>query len=886
MGERETRKRLIDRALEAAGWRLVSYSHWLGGDRTDADAVEEFLTDAGPGDYLLMLDGKPVADVEAKRLEVGPQNVIEQAKRYARALHDSPYRFGEYRLPFVYATNGELIHTADLRDPLTHSRQISRFHTPTALREFLGRDMGAVYLWQSEHAIADTDRPYQQEAVAAIENALRNGKRRMMVAMATGSGKTRVAISSIDRVLKSGYARRVLFIVDRRALAAQAVGALAAYEPEPGLKFDKTYEVYSQRFHREDFDEEEAHFDPKVLPEEYLTRPSPAHAFVYVCTIQRMRINLFGFPQEAGEETLDDEPGVPQLDIPIHAFDVIIADECHRGYTAAEESKWREVLSHFDATIIGMTATPAAHTSSFFGMPVYKYNYSRAVSEGYLVDYDAVAIQSKITMEGHFLRPGEAVGLVDTRTGQMRLENMEDERGLAPETLTREWTAPDRDRKIVQEVVHHLLEQESETGHFPKTLVFAANDLAHQSHAEQLVDILREELGRGDEFVHKITGAPNVDRPLEKIRRFRNRPEPGVVVTVDLLSTGVDIPALENIVFLRPVRSRILFEQMLGRGTRRCDPIHKSHFTVFDAIGVLEYFDKASEFTAEPPAKPTRTNRELVEDVYNNRDRDYILRLVVKRLQRVARTISGEGRETMKAYLPEGDIGRFARELAGELERDWAGTMRILRDPGFLTLLETYPRPRHDFIKALEAEDSVTSSHVFRTRDGRELGADDYIVAFSRFVRENPEHVEAIRILLDRPRDWSTGALRELREKMKSRPEAFTEEKLSRAYNYQLADIISLVHHAAEGTPLLSAEDRVRRAIADVFAGQKLSPEQEEWLGLIERNLVANLAIEEDDFRLLSFEQAGATWHLLDELFGGNLKLLIGRLNEAVAKRQ
>ena len=274
--------------------------------------------------------------------------------------------------------------------------------------------------------------------------------------------------------------------MDRRALAAQAVTALSAYEPEPGLKFDKIYEVYSQHFQREDLDEHDgAPFDPKVLPQEYLTHPDGRHAFVYVSTIQRMRINLFGLPTGADGEELDLEG--EQINIPIHAFDVIIADECHRGYTAAEESKWREVLNHFDGVIIGLTATPAAHTTAYFGPPIYEYGYQRAVAEGFLVDYDPVVIHSEITMHGHFLKEGEEVGLRDTATGQLRFEQMEDERVLPPETLDRDWTAPDRDRKIVDEIARHLAEQEDSLGRFPKTLVFAHNDLANRSHADQLV---------------------------------------------------------------------------------------------------------------------------------------------------------------------------------------------------------------------------------------------------------------------------------------------------------------------------------------------------------------------------------------------------------------
>lgn len=865
---------------------MLPYAQWLAGNRTSADAVEEYPTDSGPADYLLHLDGQPVADVEAKKLSVDPRNVIEQAKRYSRALAGAQgLRFGEYHIPFAYSTNGELIYTCDLRGTLLQTREITRFHTPDALREALAADLGGADLWLRTNLISDPDRYYQQEAIAAIENAIRNGKRQMLVAMVTGTGKTRMTIAAIYRLLKSGYARRVLFLVDRRALAAQAVGALAAYEPEPGLKFDRIYEVYSQRFKREDFDEDEA-FDPKLLPEDYLLRPSPRHTFVYVCTIQRMRINLFGRPEVPAWGDRDEEPDAGSLDIPIHVFDLIVADECHRGYTAAEDSKWREVLNHFDGIRIGLTATPAVHTTTFFGKPIYEYGVQRAEADGYVVGYDPVVIHSEITMKGHFLREGEAVELKDTETGQLRLDIVEDERELPPGTLAQDWTAPDRDRKIVQEVVRHLLGQEQEKGHFPKTLVFADNDMAHRSHAEQVVSFFREELGRGDDFVQKITGAPNVDRPLQKIRQFRNRPEPGVVVTVDLLSTGVDIPALENIVLLRPVKSRILFEQMLGRGTRLCPAIHKDGFTVFDAVGVLEYFRQASPFTEEPPAKATRTNREVVEAIFNNDDRYYNVRVLAKRLQRVAQSISAEGRELMKVYIPDGDIAAFARSLGARLEDDWAGTMRLLRDPAFLALLEKYPRARSKFTVALEAVDAVDTEALFRTADGRALKPADYLAAFSQFVRENPAQVEAIRILLDRPREWGTEALKELRAKLAARPERFTEPDLRRAYGKALADIISMVHHAADDAdPLLTAEERVDRALARVIGGRALTPAQTSWMDLIRRHLITNLAIERDDFELLQFEQEGATWRRVDGDFGGALQEILFRLNEALAER-
>src|SRR5262249_12107493 len=270
----------------------------------------------------------------------------------------------------------------DVRHPLNCSRRVAAFHTPAALQEMLNRDFDAACYWFAAHPNDHSRlRPYQVEANAAIEQAITGRKRQMLVAMATGTGKTFTLVNQVYRLMKSGVARRILFLVDRRALAAQAVNAFASFEPEPGLKFDKLYEVYTQRFRREDLGEGEK-FAPKVLPREYLLDPQPGHAFVYVCTIQRMAINLFGRQAafEPGDDPGDDE--AEQLDIPIHAFDLIVADECHRGYTSAELSLWRNTLDHFDAIKVGLTATPAAHTKAYFHDVVYRYEYARAAREG------------------------------------------------------------------------------------------------------------------------------------------------------------------------------------------------------------------------------------------------------------------------------------------------------------------------------------------------------------------------------------------------------------------------------------------------------------------------------------------------------------------------
>jgi type I restriction enzyme, R subunit len=882
--ERQTRRTRIDPKLVSAGWSVAPFDPLESLASYHNCAIEEYATGNGPADYALCVDRLLLGVVEAKKLTLGPQNVLTQAERYSRGVATNPLYFDGFHVPFLYSTNGEVIWFHDVRHALNRSRTIARFHTPSALREMFDRDIESSCRWLEDNANNHPRlRPYQIEANEKIERAIANRKRSMLVAMATGTGKTFTMVNEVYRLLKSDVARRVLFLVDRRALAAQAVRAFASFEPEPGLKFDRIYETYSQRFRREDIGEDEP-FDPRVLPSSYLLDPQPRHTFVYVCTIQRMAINLFGRGAGFGREEEPYDDDADHLDIPIHAFDVVIADECHRGYTSAELSVWRNTLDHFDAIKIGLTATPAAHTTTYFKDVVFRYEYERAVREGYLVDYDPVMVHSDVRMNGVFIEEGQQVGLINTTSGVEQLDFLEDQRQFAPTEVEEKVTSPDSNRKIVEELKTYTDKHEQRYGRFPKTLVFAANDLPHTSHADQLVDVCRDVFGQGDSFVQKITG--RVDRPLQRIREFRNRPSPGIVVSVDLMSTGVDIPDLEFIVFLRPIKSRILFEQMLGRGTRKGEKYpDKSHFTVFDCFGgtLFEYFKHATAITAEPPERTSRTIAEIIEDIWNNRDRDYNVRCLVKRLRRIEKEMSADARDMFAAYIPDGDIGRFATELPRSLSQDFTATMRLLRDPRFQDLLTNYPRPDRQFYKAYEVVDTVTSTWAIG-----DLKPEDYLKAFARFVCENPTQIDAISILLDRPRDWGTAALGELRQKLASSEDRFTEEKLQRAheacYHKALVDIISMVKHAAEDQqPLLTAQERVERAMKQITQGQQFTLEQRGWVERIRAHLIQNLSIDRQDFDDIQVFSREGGWARANRVFDGQLDALIHNFNEAIA---
>ena len=889
--EWQTRRDRINKKLLALkpAWNIIKFREGLDAFALDCHAVEEYPTGNGPADYALFVKGKLLGIIEAKRVKVGPQNVLEQAKRYSRGAFGGPGNWEGYRVPFLYATNGEIIWFIDVRDRKNISRQISRFHTANALGEFFQDSIADGYKWLRNNPInIERLRYYQKEAITATESAIIKGKRAMLVAMATGTGKTFVTVAQIYRLLESKAARRILFLVDRRALAAQAVREFAAFNTPAGNKFNQEYEVYSQRFRREDLEDDKP-FDPKVLPNSYLTSPQAAHTFVYVSTIQRMTINLFGWENAFSQNRSDPdyEEDTEKLDIPIHAFDVIIADECHRGYTAKETAVWRRVLDYFDVIKIGLTATPAPHTLSLFKEVIYRYTTDQGIQDGYLVDYESVKIKSDVRMNGVFLKEGEQVGIVDTTTGVETYDELEDEREFPTEAIEKKVTAPESNRKIIKEIAKYAYKHEEETGRFPKILIFAVNDLPHTSHADQIVSICREEFGQGDDFVQKITGNPSVDRPLQKIREFRNRPKPKIVVTVDMLSTGVDIPSLEYVVFLRTVKSRILWVQMLGRGTRLSPEINKTHFTIFDCFDgtLIEYFKNTTDFEVEPPQKEPVSLQQIIENIYQNVDRNYYIKVLVKRLRRIERSMSGKAREEFANYIPDGDMGKFAGELPKKIKDDFTDTMKLLRNKDFQNLLINYERAKRTFLVGYEVDDDV-SSEAMILRRGAYQKPEDYLDLFARFVRENPEHIEAIQILLERPKEWKTNVLDELRKKL--RLNEFPEDKLQNAHklvhNKALADIISMVKHAArEEEPICTAEERVDQAMKRITTEKSFNKEQVKWLGYIREHLIKNLTIGTEDFEYAPvFERHGGKGKA-DKVFNNELESLISEINYKIA---
>lgn len=870
--EQETREK-IDRMLDKSGWEVIKFGNTI--PKKGAFAVKEYPTRSGPVDYALIADSNIVGLVEAKKEIEAVYSVLTQAQRYARDIENTDFDFNEFKVPFIYSTNSKDTYFQDLRDENSRSRKILTFHTPYTLLEFLNTDWTKPKLWFADNPLKnDYLRYYQKEAIKATETNILKNKRKMLLAMATGTGKTVTTIAMLYRMLISNQFKRILFLVDRIELANQALGALASFEAEPGQKFDRIYEVFCRRI-PEGREWKSLNINTRLMPESKLSNPQSNDAHIFVATIQSMYRLLTG-QKEPDKEIKADEGYDVDVNkigynpkIPIHAFDLIISDECHRSIY----NKWKMVLDYFDAVQVGLTATPALHTYAYFDSNLaYTYSLEKAVRDGYLVDYDVVHIDTQITMEGIKLKKGRQIKIEDVQTGEVHNTLTDDEIKFEPEKIERKITAVDRNRKIVDEFAKYFKDGQ-------KTVFFAVDD----KHADQLVKLLREKFSdKGDKFAQKITY--KVDKAPDMIKQFRNRDYPVIVVTVDMLTTGVDVPKIENLVFVRPVNSRILFEQMMGRGTRKCDEINKTHFTVFDTLRLLEFMKKhkLSDFV-EPPRSQSLRIKEVINLIKKGYRRDENIDILVKKLQRIAKNVSEEGVEQFVQFIPNGDISRFASTLYNNLKKNFTKTFEIFENPSFLDLLENYPRKNRFFLideltqdKVLRAEESLS------TAEGETVKPQDYLKAFEDFVTQNGKHIEALKILMEKPYDFDIKDLQELRQKLAKHPMMFTEARLRRAAHNNLADIISFINSAARHVPLLNPEERVEIAFRRIKTYWKFTEKQEKWLDLIKKHVIKNLIIKKQDFEEQIFLYRKGTWEDWDNVFDHKLSNLLKVINKEV----
>lgn len=613
---------LIDQQLEEAGWETntqdLTYKLGARPEKGKDKAIAEWPTkhkgEGGRADYVLFKGLTPIAVVEAKKENSNVAGKITQAERYSKgfAVDQSmltPWELqgrsiawadeedGHYHIPFVYSCNGrpyvpQLAEQSgtwfrDTRSPSNTKKALQKFHTPDGLLDKLKRSKSqAEQVLQQESFSYLRLRNYQEKAIAAVELALENNQQRCLLAMATGTGKTRTIIGLMYRFLKAERFKRILFLVDRTALGTQATDTFNEAPLEQNQTLSKIYNVA-----------------------ELGDMAAEAETRIQVATVQAMVKRIF----------MSDTP--PALD----QFDCIIVDEAHRGYTLDQDmtegelatrdasqylSSYRRVLDYFDAVKIGLTATPAKHTSDIFGKPVYTYSYREAVAEDWLIDHEPpIRYETLLTQRGIKFEKGKEVTAINTQTGEVEVAELDDELNFEVDAFNRRVITTKFNKVICEQLAMELDPFSDE-----KTLIFCATDL-HADMVKGLLDDAFKAVYNGEynqAAVAKITGQS--DKVAQLIRQYKNERYPNIAITVDLLTTGIDVPEICNLVFLRRVKSRILYEQMMGRATRRCDDIGKTIFRIYDPVDIYAALQGVN--TMKPLVKdPNITIEQLMDEL-------------------------------------------------------------------------------------------------------------------------------------------------------------------------------------------------------------------------------------------------------------------------------
>lgn len=872
-----TTRVLIDEQLRSAGWIVdsVVFRHAAGArpEYGKSMAIAEWPTKSGPVDYALFVDGRCVGVVEAKRGLKDVPGRLGQAKRYAIGMsltvdelpNGGPWMRDDdrFQVPFLFVTNGRPyvkqlatksgIWFWDARPGRGEPRALPEWFSPRDLIERLEQETEEVTS-VAERELGVTDlRPYQDEAIKAVEAAVARDQRSILLAMATGTGKTRLAIALMYELLRRKRFRRILFLVDRNALGRQTLDAMSTTDTSGFLKFDQVFPIADLA---------------KKFPE--------ATDRVQVATVQAMIRRVFDDPT-AERPT----PGT---------YDLIIVDEAHRGYTLDAElreddlgfrnlddylSAYRRVLDYFDATTIALTATPALHTREIFGLPAYHYGYRQAVIDGYLIDHRPPRrITTALSQTGIHFEKDEEVNILDPRTGQIDLFNLDDQIDFEVSEFNKKVYTRAFNRAVAQAIARECPPDQP-----GKTLLFAARD----DHADILVDELRaaltEEYGpQPHDLVDKITGS--VDNPLDRIKAYKNDPRPKYVVTVDLLTTGIDVPSIVNLVFVRRVNSRILYDQMIGRATRRCDEIGKEYFRIFDAVDIYANLQEVSDMrpvVVDPSLSFATLNADL-ERATTDEDQAFVRDQIIVKLRQRIKYIDAARRELLETVL--GPLPDLANRLKSAPP---AETLALFKQyPSLAAALDAAnPAKKGDGMLISEHEDEL----IDVTDDfGEKASPADYIESFETFVRSNMNAVPALIAATQRPRELTRKELKELALLLDGN--GFSEATLRRAYGSTrnadiAAHIIGFVRQAALGDPLVPYETRVENGVQKILASRTWTTKQKQWLTRIGRALKAQPVGDPEILSDPLFAQAGG-FEMVDREFDSALGDVLKDLNAAI----
>lgn len=870
---------LIDAQLRTRGWEAdtanVRYSSGTRPAKGRNLAIAEWPTKSGPADYALFIGTRCIGVVEAKRRNKNVSAHIDQAQRYARGFKfeggaeavADPWPDGDqhFFVPFVFSANGRAylkqieIHSGiwfrDVRKPTNHRRALADWPTPDGLKAMLEIDIEAA---QADLAARPFDfgfplRPYQKKAIEKVEEALSQHERNMLLAMATGTGKTKLAIAMLYRLLAAKRFRRIVFVVDRNALGTQAAG-----------EFSTTRIVSAKTF--ADI------FGLKGLE----TITPDTETKVHICTIQGLVKRVL---------YASDPADVP----PVDQYDLMIVDECHRGYLLDREmsdaelsfrnqedyiSKYRRVLEYFDAVKIGLTATPALHTVSIFGKPIFKYSYREAVIDGYLIDHDPpVQITTALSQAGIRFGKGEVIEMLDPRTGNIDLATAPDEIRFEVEGFNKNVVTEPFNQAVAEELAKHI------DPNLPgKTLIFAVSD----AHAEIVVDQMKKAFRAAygdieDAAISKITGS--VDRVGELIRSYRNDSLPKIAVTVDLLTTGIDVPSIENLVFIRRVNSRILYEQMLGRATRTCPEIGKESFRIFDAVDLYPHLENLTEM--KPVVVTTNISLEqlfeeyarLEEEAHRYEVRDQILvkmRRRIKQMHDQARALyqseTGETPEATLKRLAEGPVADTAAWV-----KNYPNIGRILEWNAEGNTPVLIPISHHP-----DQVVSVTRGY------GAGQKPEDFLDSFTAFIRDNINKITALNLVVQRPRDLTRAELKALRLELDAL--GYSEANLRRAWSDTknediAASIIGYVRQAALGDALTPFDIRVRSAMQRILSKRPWTEVQRKWLKRVEEQILRELVVDRAAIDDEPFTKDGG-FQRLNKIFGGQLEAVLSDINE------
>jgi type I restriction enzyme, R subunit len=916
MTPEERARQKIDQLLEAAGWTIQDKNELNLGASLGV-AVRYFPLTTGEADYLLFVDRKAAGVLEAKPEGTTLGGVDVQTEKYLIGI---PENIPHYQnpLPFAYESTGAETFFRDSRDPNPCSRRVFAFHTPEMLYEWLSQgDTLRKRLRYLPPLTKEGLRDCQVEAIENLDRSFVDARPKALIQMATGSGKTFMAVSFIYRLIKFANAKRVLFLVDRNNLGRQTKMEFQQYiTPDDGRKFTELYNVQ--------------HLTSNTL--------DPVSR-VCITTIQRLYSMLKGEPEldaELEEQSIFDiaPKDVKPFDvsynpkIPIETFDFIVTDECHRSIY----NLWRQVLEYFDAFTVGLTATPSKQTLGFFNQNlVMEYSHERAVADGVNVGYEVYRIKTRITEEGSRVEADYYVDKRDRLTRKIQWEQLDEALEYEASQLDRDVVSPNQIRTVIKTFKERLFtEIFPDRNEVPKTLIFAKDD----SHAEDIVHIVREEFGKGNEFCKKITYKTTGEKPEDLIASFRNSYNPRIAVSVDMISTGTDIRPLECLLFMRDVKSRVYFEQMKGRGTRVIsstdlnsvtpDTSHKTHFMIVDAVGFCENDKTDSRPLERKKSIPFGRLVQLV--ALGNRDEDVITSLA-GRLARLDRQISDKDKQEIQDTTKGKPLKEVINHLLDAVDPDkkiekareifktdtpteeqvkkadeelFKLACKPFDDPKFRNTIIDIKRRSEQIIDTVSIDDVTFAGFDEKAKEK----ARTIINTFKQFIKDNKDELTALQIIYSKPygqRHLTYQEIKDLSEAMTKSPYLLTTENIWQAYKQLeqskvkgagvqklLTNIISLLRFTiGESDVLEPFSDTVNQRFNSWLAlqetsGRRFTPEQKEWLTMIKDHIATSLSIEMEDFELAPFYEKGGAMKV-SQLFGNEVNKVLEELNEVLA---